>query len=354
MSLPNKDIDIPKRLDLLGLPREELEKMFFGIGERPFRAKQILKWIYRHRFRDFEPMTDMPIPLRVRLAEDCSIGRLKVADKAASPDGATKLAFALDDGAIVEAVHIPAEGRHTACLSTQVGCALGCKFCATGAMGFVRNLTSREIVGQLLGVEEELGIELTNVVLMGMGEPLMNFEAVSWALDLFSDDNALALGHRRTTLSTVGIPAKIDELLESGLKPKLAISLNAPNDKLRAQIMPEAVKIASIAEILDSASRYATATARWFTVEYVLLGGVNDSITHADALAELLIERPCKVNLIKYNPVEGKEFHAPKDADVENFLGYLCSAGLTATLRQSKGAGISAACGQLASSIRRD
>ncbi len=340
---------IPPRRELIGLTQSDLERFFAEIGERPFRAKQILKWIYRFRLRDFEPMSDMPIPLRVKLAESCAIGRLRIAGKISSRDGATKLLFRLDDGASVEAVHIPAEDRHTACLSTQVGCALGCSFCATGTMGFIRNLTAAEIVGQFLGIEEALDVKLTNVVLMGMGEPLLNLGAVIPALDLFSDDNALALGHRRVTLSTVGIPAKIDELLDSGMKPKLAISLSAPDDALRARLMPSAAKIAPIGEILRAASRYANLTARWFTVEYVLLRGVNDSLAHADKLSALLLELPCKVNLIRYNEVAGLGFKAPEDDTVDRFIGYLCAAGLTATIRQSKGDNISAACGQLAS-----
>ncbi|MCK5832978.1 23S rRNA (adenine(2503)-C(2))-methyltransferase RlmN [bacterium] len=342
------NITIPERIDLLGLARPQLEDLFASLGEKPFRAKQLLKWIYRHRFRDFEPMTDMPIPLRARLAENFSIGRLKIAEKITSSDGATKLLFTLNDNTLIEAVHIPAEERNTACLSTQVGCKMTCRFCATGKLGFKRNLTSGEIVGQFLSLEEELGIKLSNVVLMGMGEPLQNLDEVIKALDIFSDDNAIALGHRRVTLSTVGIPDKIDELLQSGMKPKLAISLNAPDDKLRSHLMPKASKISPIRDILLAASQYANMTARWFTVEYVLLKDVNDSLSHADRLAELLFDLPCKINLIRYNEVPGLGFSTPTNTSVEKFLSYLCSAGLTATLRQSKGQKISAACGQLA------
>ena len=335
------------RKDLLGMTRNDFEGFFDEIGERPFRAKQILKWIYQFRLRDFEPMTDMPIPLRSMLAERCSIGRLSIVDSARSSDGATKFVFALDDGERIEAVHIPSAERHTACLSTQVGCSLNCRFCATGSMGFTRNLDAGEIVGQFLGIEEALGVKLTNVVFMGMGEPLMNLDAVAAATDIFSDSFALALGHRRITLSTVGIPKEIDRLLETHLKPKLAISLNAPDDALRAEIMPGAARIATIDEILEAASRYATETARWFTVEYVLLSRVNDSLDHADRLAELLSDMPCKVNLIRYNAVEGSGFRASKGKDVTYFQGYLSAAGITVTLRQSKGQSVAAACGQL-------
>jgi len=338
----------PERKDILGSTRVELEDYFAALGEKPFRAKQILKWIYRRRLRDFEPMTDMPLPLRAKLAETAKIGRLRIADRASSPDGATKLLFELHDGMKIEAVHIPTDDRETACLSTQVGCGLGCRFCATAKMGFIRNLTPGEIVGQFIGLEETLGVSLSNVVFMGMGEPLLNLQSVLSAINILTDDCAFGLGHRRIIVSTIGIPDKIEELLESGLKPKLAISLNAPDDELRAEIMPEASKIASISEILETASRFATETARWFTVEYVLLGGVNDTLDYADRLAELVLPLPCKVNLIRYNPIRGLQFKSPLEEAVTKFQAYLLSAGVTATLRQSRGQSISAACGQLA------
>ena len=343
----DKTSDIPSRKDLVGLTKEDFEAYFGEIGEPKFRAKQILKWIYRFRVRDFEPMTNIPIPLRSKLAECCSIGRLKIAESLKSSDGATKFVISLDDGERIEAVYIPSENRHTACISTQVGCELACRFCATGSMGFTRNLDAGEIVGQFLLIEEALGIKLTNVVFMGMGEPLLNFDAVIAATEIFSDEYALALGHRRMTISTVGIPKKIDDLLKTGLKPKLAISLNAPDDKLRAKIMPKAAKIASIADILDAASRYALKTARWFTVEYVLLSGINDSLDHADRLAELLSDMPCKVNLIRYNAVKDSGFKSPRGEDIVYFKGYLSAAGITVTQRSSKGRSVAGACGQL-------
>ncbi len=344
-----ENIKIPERKELLGTTGEEFEKLFDSLGERPFRAGQILKWVYRQRLRDFEPMTDMPIPLRAKLAEIAKIGRLDIAERKTSGDAATKLLFRLGDGQLIEAVHIPSGDRNTACLSTQVGCALGCRFCATGTMGFERNLSSGEIVGQLIGLEEELGVSMTNIVFMGMGEPLLNFTEVMRALKIFSDDCAFGFGHRRVTISTIGIPDKIDELRRSSQKPKLAISLNAPDDKLRAELMPKAAEIANVAEILDSASEFAKKTGRWFTVEYVLLGGVNDSVEQADLLAERLHPLPCKVNLIKYNPIPGLPFKRPSDGTVTRFQGYLLEAGITATLRESRGQSISGACGMLRS-----
>ncbi len=341
------DIRIPERYDLLGLTQDDLIHYFKSLGEKSFRAKQFLKWAYRFRLRDFEPMTDMPIPLRAKLAERAKIGRLKIAEAVKSDDGATKLALELEDGHVVEAVHIPAGNRDTACISSQVGCAYKCKFCATGEIGFIRNLNSGEIVGQLLALEEHLGVSMTNIVFMGMGEPLNNLEQVMRVLELLADDNAFGLGHRRVTISTVGIPKKIKELQKSGLKPKLAISLNAPNDDLRKVLMPRASKIATIVEILEAASRYAINTGRWFTVEYVLIRGVNDSISHADILAQIIHDMPCKVNLIAYNAYSGGQYLPPVPEAVTKFQGYLMSAGITATLRESKGESISAACGML-------
>ncbi|MGC9315876.1 MAG: 23S rRNA (adenine(2503)-C(2))-methyltransferase RlmN, partial [bacterium] len=319
----SSDIRIPERYDLLGLTREDLIHYFKLIGEKPFRAKQFLKWAYQFRLRDFEPMTDMPIPLRAKLAERAKIGRLKITEAVKSDDGATKLALALEDGRMVEAVHIPAGNRDTACISSQVGCAYKCRFCATGEIGFIRNLNSGEIVGQLLALEEHLGVSMTNIVFMGMGEPLNNLEQVMRVLELFADDCAFGLGHRRVTISTVGIPKKIKELKKSGLKPKLAVSLNAPNDDLRKILMPRAAKIATIVEILEAASRYAIDTGRWFTVEYVLIRDVNDSISHADILAQIIHDMPCKVNLIPYNPYSGGKYMPPTPEAVTKFQGYL-------------------------------
>ncbi len=338
---------IPERYELIGLTYNDLIEYFNAIGEKPYRAKQLLKWAYKSRLRDFEPMTDMPIPLRGKLAERAQLGRLKVVDVAKSRDGATKLALGLSDGNIIEAVHIPSAERDTACISSQVGCAFECKFCATGGAGFVRNLDSSEIIGQFIALEEYLGKSMTNVVFMGMGEPLQNLEQVCRVLELFADDNAFGLGHRRVTLSTVGIPKKIKELLKTGLKPKLAISLNAPDDELRRLLMPRAAQIANITEILEAASRYATQTGRWFTVEYVLMRGVNDTLSHADILAHSIHDLPCKVNLITYNSFQGSRYSAPSHDAVTKFQGYLLSAGITATLRESKGQSISAACGML-------
>ena len=337
-----------ERVELLGLTRSRLEGYFAGMGERSFRAKQILKWIYRSGLRDFEPMTDLPIPLRIRLAEKTRIGRPEIIAAEKSSDGATKLVLELEDGLSVEAVHIPSGDRETACLSTQAGCALGCSFCATGSMGLQRNLTPAEIIGQFMVLEEKLEVELTNVVFMGMGEPLLNLDAVIDAIKILTDDCAFGMGHRRIIVSTVGIPDKIDLLLETGLKPKLAISLNAPNEELRRKLMPKATELANIDEILESASRYARDTARWFTAEYVLLKGINDSLLMADELAELLSPLPCKVNLIPYNPVEGARFSRPGEETITRFQGYLLAAGITATVRESAGNSVSAACGQLA------
>lgn len=325
--------------------------MFEKMGEKKFRAEQMMKWLYRHRVRDFEFMTDISIPLRAKLARDYSIGRLEIADILESKDKTAKFLFKLEDDYNIESVRIPTEERETACISSQVGCLLGCRFCATASMGFKRNLSSNEIIGQFIGMEESLETSFSNVVFMGMGEPMLNLDEVIKAIEILIDDCAIGLGHRKIVVSTVGIPEKIETLRKTELKPRLAISLNAPNEKIRKSLMPKASAIASIDNILNSASEYSIHTARWFTIEYVLIKSVNDSIEQAMELSRLIKDRPCKVNLIRHNRIENCPFNAPSQETAIEFMSTLLSEGITATIRESRGEADSAACGQLATKV---
>ncbi|MBN2541976.1 23S rRNA (adenine(2503)-C(2))-methyltransferase RlmN [bacterium] len=336
------------KIDLKGLPHNKLEDFFLTRGEKKFRAKQLLTWLY-HKFEtDFENMTDLPTPLRAKLTEDCYVSRLEIADKQKSHDGAVKYLFKLEDGETVESVLIPDKPRLTVCLSTQVGCSLGCKFCATGQMGFIRNLKASEIVNQLEGIKLDQGEtnNVTNVVLMGMGEPLLNTENVLDAIDNFNSELGYEIGARKITISTVGIPKEIEKLAALGLKERLAISLNAPSQKLRDDIMP-GVKKFPIKSLIKPIEKYAESSARWVTLEYIMLKGVNDSLSHASELIEFTKDLPVKVNLIQYNPVEGIKYESSELRDLYLFQAYLLENGITTTIRKSKGQDIAAACGQL-------
>ncbi|MCD6532446.1 23S rRNA (adenine(2503)-C(2))-methyltransferase RlmN [bacterium] len=341
-----------KKFELMGIPPEKLGRQFEQIGERKFRAKQLMKWIYAHGNFDFSTMTDIPVSLRQYLAENASITLPEIAEVAGSSDGSTKFLFRLQDGAYVESVYIPdrERGRHTVCLSSQVGCKFGCVFCATGKMGFVRNLTSTEIVGQLYLVREHIrvgGNDLTNVVFMGMGEPLDNLDAVLDAIRVMVADVGFGLGLRKILISTVGIPEGIKKIMQTDVRPKLAISLNAPDDELRSKLMPVNKKY-PIRTLVELVPEYAKYSRRWVTFEYVLFGGVNDSLEHAHKLVQLIAGLPAKVNLIPYNEVEGIEFRRPDDRDVLRFQSYLLANSIVATIRYSKGRDIHGACGQLA------
>ncbi len=340
------------RVEIMGIPTDRLGEWFESVGERRFRAKQVAKWIYDKEVFDFERMTDLPKPLRAFLAEHAKISLPEVVEVARADDGAAKFLFELDDGKKTEAVYIPdpSRDRHTVCLSCQVGCRWGCRFCATGRLGFMRNLSSTEIIGQLFHLRSYIrlgGHKLSNVVFMGMGEPLDNTEAVLDAIKVILSDYGFGLGHRRVLVSTAGIPEGIRALMESGLKPKLAISLNAPNNELRSRIMPinERYPIESWIGLVEE---YANYCRRWVTFEYVLFDGVNDSLTHADELVRLIKDLPAKVNLIPYNEVEGAEFSPPDERKVLRFQSYLLSNGIVATIRKSKGGDVCGACGQLA------
>jgi 23S rRNA (adenine2503-C2)-methyltransferase len=347
------------KLNLLGLPPRELEARFVEWGEKPFHARQLMRWVYQRGVTDYAEMTDLSRSLRERLAANTEIRLPQVLSRQDSSDGTVKWLFESGSGQAVEAVFIPEPGRGTLCISSQVGCALDCAFCATGAQGFNRNLDLAEIVGQVWHANQTLprrdnddaDFAVTNVVFMGMGEPLANYRNVVPALRLLISDLGYGLSHRRVTVSTSGIVPHIDRLADD-CNVALAVSLHAPNDALRDEIVP-INKLHPIEQLLAACWRYAEKRSnRHITFEYVMLDGVNDSVRHADELAALLIGRPAKVNLIPFNPFEGTRFERSGDATIARFQERLRERGLVTTTRKTRGEDIDAACGQLAGKVR--
>ncbi len=339
-----------ERVNLLGLARPQLESFFTSLGERPFRARQVLKWVHARGASDFEPMTDLGRALRERLAEVAEIRAPAVEAHRTSADGTRKWLLRVDSGNCVEMVFIPEGRRGTLCVSSQVGCPLDCAFCSTGRQGFNRNLTAAEIAGQVWLAVRELDRPLTNVVLMGMGEPLLNFDAVTEAIDLMLEDLAYGFARRRVTLSTAGVVPAIDRLARRA-PVSLAVSLHAPDDALRDRLVPINRKY-PIAELLAACRRYAQANPKQkITFEYVMLDGVNDSPEHARALVALLRPVPAKVNLIPFNPFPGAPFRRSPETVIDGFRERLNAAGIVAITRRPRGDDIDAACGQLAGEV---
>jgi len=337
-----------KKPDVLDLSPEELIKLLAELGQKPYRARQLMAWIYQRNVLSVEEMTDMPLPLRAALSERLRFGAATVETVARAADGRTaKYLFRLEDGNAVEAVSMREQGgRHTLCISSQVGCALGCKFCATGGLGFRRNLTAGEILFQVIAIGHGEG-EVKNVVLMGMGEPLLNVENVICAVRALVDPARFALGTRKVTVSTAGIIPGIERLAESGVKVHLALSLNSPFQEQREKLMPIARKY-PLAQLLAAAEGYGERTCKPALLEYVLLEGVNTGEEAARELARIAGRLGSKVNLIEYNPVEGTEFRPPQSAETLKFRDLLMKAGATATIRFRRGREIAAGCGQLA------
>ena len=339
-----------ERANLLGMARPRLEAFFESLGERPFRARQVLKWIHARGVSDFEPMTDLGRALRARLAQIAEVRAPAVEAHRTSADGTRKWLLRVDSGNCVEMVFIPEGHRGTLCVSSQVGCPLDCAFCSTGRQGFNRNLSAAEIAGQLWLAVRALDRPVTNVVLMGMGEPLLNFDAVTEAIDLMLEDLAYGLARRRVTLSTAGVVPAIDRLARRA-PVSLAVSLHAPDDPLRDRLVPINRKY-PIRELLAACRRYAEANPKQkITFEYVMLDGVNDSPEHARALVALLRAMPAKVNLIPFNPFPGAPFRRSPAAAVDGFRERLNAAGIVAITRRPRGDDIDAACGQLAGEV---
>ena len=358
------------RTNLLDFTLPALTEWFASLGEKPFRARQVFRWVHQRGVADFDAMTDLAKSLREKLKEIGEIRPPEILSEHRSADGTVKWLFDVGIGNGIESVFIPEDDRGTLCVSSQVGCALDCGFCSTGRQGFNRDLSVSEIVGQLWVANrrlEEMAREgmpyrleassegatpkpVTNVVMMGMGEPLNNFDNVVAAMSVMLDDNAYGLSRRRVTLSTSGVVHKLRRLKET-LPVALAVSLHAPDDELRSRIMP-INRSYPIAELLEACKDYLEAAPRDFiTFEYVLLDGVNDTPAHARALAKLLRDVPCKLNLIPFNPFPESGFARSKPEAVARFRDILVEAGYVATIRRTRGDDIDAACGQLAGQV---
>ena len=347
------------KVNLLGLSRQQLEAFFTDLGEKRFRAQQVMKWIHHQGVIDFAAMSNLGKGLREKLEALATITPPEIADQQDSADGTRKWAVRVAGGALVEAVLIPEAGRATLCVSSQVGCSLDCKFCSTGKQGFQRDLTAAEIIGQVWlainsynGWQSGKGRIVTNVVMMGMGEPLLNFDNVVSAMSLMTDDLAYGLSKRKVTLSTSGVVPALDRLAEFS-DVSLAVSLHAPNDEIRNKIVPINRRY-PIQQLLQSAKSYIDAQSdrkRVVTIEYTLLAGVNDQPEHARELSVLLKDFPCKINLIPFNHFPNSGFDRPSGNAVSRFWQVLVDAGFIVTVRSTRGDDIDAACGQLVGEV---
>ncbi len=341
----------PARTNLLDLDRKAMEAFFAGLGHKAFHGRNVLKWIHKHGVTDFGAMSDVPKALRAQLAEIAEVRVPSIAFEQPSLDGTRKWVLELDDGQRIETVYIPDGDRSTLCISSQVGCALDCSFCSTARQGFSRNLTVGEIVGQVWVAWRELERPLTNVVLMGMGEPLANFDAVVSATDLIQDDLAYGLSKYRVTLSTSGLVPALRRLREVS-DVSLAVSLHAPDNALRDVLVPINRKY-PLEELLPACADYVRDDRRRkVTFEYVMLDGVNDSDAHAKALIRLLEGVPAKMNLIPFNPFPGSTYRASAPERIEAFRQRLMRSGLISITRKTRGGDIDAACGQLVGRVR--
>jgi 23S rRNA (adenine2503-C2)-methyltransferase len=344
------------RINLFDLDEVRMRAFFESIGEKPFRAQQVLKWVYHQGVTDFDRMTNLSLELRTRMKDLAVIEPPRVLREQVSRDGTTKWLMGFGGGNAVETVFIPEPARGTLCISSQVGCALNCTFCSTGAQGFNRNLTTGEIIGQVWQAARALGHErngqrqITNVVLMGMGEPLLNFEAVAGALALMRDDLGFGLAAKRVTLSTAGLVPGIDRLRDT-IDVALAVSLHAPDDELRETLVPLNRKY-PIRELMRACADYVSDKhKRTVTFEYTLIDGVNDHPDHARRLVKLLRRLPSKLNLIPFNPFPGSRYRTSPEHRVREFQEIVMNGGLIATVRKTRGEDIDAACGQLVGKV---
>lgn len=344
------------KINLLDLAKPELQAFFTEMGEKPFRASQVLKWIYQFGIQDFEEMTTLSKSLRGKLSQLAEVRPPEVVSEHRSLDGTIKWVLRLDEKNCIETVFIPEADRGTLCVSSQVGCALDCRFCSTAQQGFNRNLTVGEIIGQLWIANQSMGCQpredrvISNVVLMGMGEPLLNFDNVVKAMSLMLEDEAYGLSKRRITLSTSGVIPALDRLKEVS-DVSLAVSLHAPTDELRNQLVPLNLKY-PIKDLLAACVRYLGDDARRrITFEYVMLDGVNDSDEHARQLAKLLKHVPAKINLIPFNPFPNTRYQCSSQKRIDAFRDILIAHDLTTITRKTRGNDIDAACGQLAGQV---
>ncbi|WP_323773824.1 23S rRNA (adenine(2503)-C(2))-methyltransferase RlmN [Alcanivorax sp.] len=349
-----------QKVNLLGLSRPQMEEFFLTMGEKKFRAQQVLKWIHHHQADSFEQMTDVGKALRQKLSEVAEIRGPEVAHESISRDGTRKWVFEMDNGGAVETVFIPDGRRGTLCVSSQVGCAVDCSFCSTGKQGFQRDMTSAEIIGQVwqasraFGPRRNLGQHpITNVVMMGMGEPLLNYDKVLTAMRIMKDDLGYGIGKKRITVSTSGVIPKMNQLSED-LDVSLAVSLHAPNDELRNQLVPLNRKypLKDLMAACKSYSKNITHRHNTITMEYVMLRDVNDKPEHARQLVKLLNGIPVKVNLIPFNPFPHAGYERSRKNDILEFHKYLNDNGVMTTVRTTRGDDIDAACGQLVGQVK--
>ncbi|MBP0047769.1 23S rRNA (adenine(2503)-C(2))-methyltransferase RlmN [Marinobacterium sp. AK62] len=349
--------DSPSKINLLGLSPAKLEAFFEQMGEKKFRATQVLKWLHQQGASSFDEMTNISKALRAKLADVAEIREPEILLEKISKDGTRKWVIRMDGGSAIEMVLIPDGDRRTLCVSSQVGCSLDCSFCSTGKQGFNRNLSTAEIIAQLrvairsFGPFDPAERRVSNVVLMGMGEPLMNFENVVDATQLMMDDNAYGLSKRRVTLSTAGVVPALDKLGKVS-DVSLAISLHAPNNELRDQLVP-INKRYPIEELIAASNRYLDGLndKRVATVEYTLIDGVNDQPEHARQLAKLLRKLPCKLNLIPFNPFPNSGYRRPSEEAIQRFKDIMLKASIITTVRRTRGDDVDAACGQLVGQV---
>ena len=349
---------VKHKINLLNLDHQGMREYFASIGEKPFRADQIMKWMYHFGYDDFDLMTNLNKKLREKLQRDTEIKAPEISEKQVSNDGTIKYALRLEGGQEVETVWIPENGRATLCVSSQVGCALECTFCSTAQQGFNRNLSMAEIIGQVWRVANDIGATriagtrpITNIVMMGMGEPLLNMKNLIPALDAMLNDLGYGLSKRRVTVSTSGVVPALDMLKEK-IDCALAISIHAPNNKLRDELVPINKKY-PLEEFLAAAGRYIEGSKanKQATIEYVMLDHVNDSTEQAHELAHALKDLPSKINLIPFNPYPGSPYTRSSNSRIDRFDKVLQSYGLTVITRRTRGDDIDAACGQLAGDV---
>ncbi len=343
--------------NLLNYDLNGLTELFAQMGEKPFRAKQVMRWIHQAGAADFAEMTDLAKSLRAKLDEQAQVGVPALITSQESKDGTRKWLLDVGTGNGVETVFIPEADRGTLCISSQVGCALECTFCSTGRQGFNRNLTTAEIIGQLWWANKAMGVTpknervISNVVMMGMGEPLANYENVVRSLSIMLDDHGYGLSRRRVTVSTSGMVPQMDRLKED-MPVALAVSLHASNDRIRDEIVPLNKKY-PLKELMAACQRYLLKAPRDFvTFEYVMLEGVNDQAVHAQELIELVRDVPCKFNLIPFNPFPNSGYERSSADNIRVFREILQQAGLVVTVRKTRGDDIDAACGQLAGQVQ--
>lgn len=341
-------------INLIGFPENKLKELFRDWDVKPYRVNQIFKWVYQLGTHDFDLMTDLSKDFRAQMKNHFHLALPKIREKTCSRDGSIKYLFELEDGSTIESVWMPDENRRTLCISTQVGCRLACSFCLTGTMGLKRNLSAAEILGQIINVQNDLPSEKapSNIVIMGMGEPLDNYDEVVEAVRLMTAPHALKISTRKITLSTSGLVDQLNKLAGENLHVNLAVSLNAADDETRNKIMPVNKKY-PIKSLLDCLKSFPLKPRRKFTIEYVLLKGINDSQESAKNLSRLLIGIPCKINLIPFNPFESVDYEPPSEDRVLAFQEYLLAKNHTVFIRKNRGADILGACGQLVSQTKQ-